>query len=219
MGVDIRQYKNNLRRKFRSWREKLTPDRKRSLDGQIFSRIIQMRQFQSAHTVLCFISTRIEVDTHRLIEYCWKHGKRVAVPRCLNDKGRMKFYYINSWRDVEIGKFRLLEPNLSICREVTIFHKSVAIVPGFSFDRSGYRLGFGKGYYDRFLSKYNEIKIGICYNACVTKKLPHGRFDVAVDYLVTEQYRRKIQLYPKLRSANKMEDPYERKNKLGRRSK
>ncbi|MBC8611796.1 5-formyltetrahydrofolate cyclo-ligase family protein [uncultured Ruminococcus sp.] len=192
MGVDIREYKNNLRKKYRGWREALSPEEKRERDDRIFRRVIRCEAVQKADTVICFISTPIEVDTHRLIHYCWRHGKQVAVPKCLEQRGRMAFYLISSWEDVEVGKFSLLEPAPERCQKLTDMERSVCIVPGFSFDPQGYRLGFGKGYYDRFLSSYKGIKLGICYSACVAPKLPRGRFDVPVDFLLTEKYVKKI---------------------------
>lgn len=190
-GVDIRRYKQELRLKYRNIRKAFSPEEKRNRDEQIFYQMIDSRYFQQAETVLCFVSTAIEIDTHRLIRYSLRHGKQVAVPRCLNDKGMMKFFRIRSMEDLETGKFSLLEPN-SECPPVCSFQDSICIVPGFSFDPEGFRLGYGKGYYDRFLSRYTGIKIGICYNKCVAPKLPHGRYDVPVNYLFTEKYIKKI---------------------------
>lgn len=192
MGIDIRGPKNELRKKYRRIREAFSPEEKRRRDSLIFENLIHMCEVNQADTVVCFISTLVEVDTHRLIHYCWRHQKNVVVPKCLNDRGKMKFYYLRSWNDVEIGRFSLLEPNPQKCREFTQWERSVCIVPGFCFDTDGYRLGFGRGFYDRFLSKYSEIKIGICYNNCISPKLPHGRYDVAVNYLVTEDKVQKI---------------------------
>ncbi len=194
MGItDIRLYKKQLRSKYRQLRTSMTPQEKRQKDDRIFQQIISSRYFQQAQTIFCFVSTKIEIDTHRLIVYALRHGKQVAVPKCLNDKGIMQFFYICSMQDLEIGKFSLLEPNPSICKKVSDYQNSICIVPGFSFDPHGFRLGYGKGYYDRFLSKYPFTKIGICYNNCVAPKLPHGRYDVPVNYLFTEKYIKKIQ--------------------------
>ncbi|WP_077533689.1 5-formyltetrahydrofolate cyclo-ligase [Massiliimalia massiliensis] len=192
MGVDIRGYKNKLRKKYRGYRETLSPEEKRQLDDRIFDRLSESSFLARADTVLCFVSTAVEVDTHRLIHYCWRNGKRVAVPRCLNDKGKMDFFLITSWEDMERGRFSLLEPNLSQCEKWVNTDRSVCIVPGFSFDHQGFRLGFGKGYYDRFLSSYQGVKIGICYHKCIAYHLPKGRYDVPVDFLVTEKSIRKI---------------------------
>jgi 5-formyltetrahydrofolate cyclo-ligase len=192
-SVDIRSYKNELRAKYRAIRKALTPQEKREKDELIFRQIIQSRYYQQAETLICFVSTAIEIDTHRLIHHAWRQGKRVAVPKCLDDRGRMRFYYIRSLEDLEKARFSLWEPDPSRCEALRTYENSICIVPGFSFDPYGFRLGYGKGYYDRFLSKYSEIKIGICYNNCVAPALPHGRYDVPVNYLFTEKYVKKIQ--------------------------
>lgn len=190
--IDIRQFKNELRKKYRTIRKNMKPDEKRIKDGKIYNAIINSKFYKNAETIICFISNSLEVDTHRLINKAIKDGKKVAVPKCINENGIMRFYYIKSMNDLEIGKFNLLEPCINRCKRLKNYKNSICIVPGFSFDPQGYRLGYGKGYYDRFLSKYNEIKIGICYNNCVSNKLPHGRFDVCVNYLFTEKYVKTI---------------------------
>ena len=95
-SVDIRSYKNELRAKYRAIRKALTPQEKREKDELIFRQIVQSRYYQQAETLICFVSTAIEIDTHRLIHHAWRQGKRVAVPKCLDDRGRMRFYYIRS---------------------------------------------------------------------------------------------------------------------------
>ncbi len=190
--IDIRQIKKDLRAKYRKIRMDMAPEEKRLKDNRIYESLINSKFYQNADTIICFVSTAIEIDTHRLIHKALKDGKKVAVPKCLNEMGLMKFYYIKSMKDLELGKFSLLEPDPKKCKLATNFKNSICIVPGFSFDPQGYRLGYGKGYYDRFLSKYNEIKIGICYNNCVCNKLPHGKYDVSVNYLFTEKYVKTI---------------------------
>ncbi len=194
MGIkpDIRQYKNELRQKYRTLRKSMTPEEKRRKDEAIFTQITASNYYQQAETLLCFVSTLLEIDTHRLIYSALSEGKQVAVPKCLDQSGTMAFFKIHSFEDMEKSMFSLWEPIIAKCERLTDFRASVCIVPGFSFDPEGYRLGYGKGYYDRFLSKYSEIKIGICYNNCVAPKLPHGRFDVPVNYLFTEKYTKKI---------------------------
>lgn len=191
--IDIRAYKTNLRAKYRLVRENLSKEEKRIKDDKIFEQIINSDYYKKAQTLISFVSTKIEIDTHRLIHYTWKQGKRVAVPKCLDDKGGMSFFYITSMNDLEKARFSLWEPRVNKCEVLNSYEGSVCIVPGFSFDPQGYRLGYGKGYYDRFLSKYPQTKIGICYNNCVAPELPHGHYDVPVDFLFTEKYIKKIQ--------------------------
>ncbi len=184
---DIRVYKNDLRHKYKSIRRNMTTEKKSDSDSRIFERIIALDCFKSCETVLTFVSTDIEVDTHRLIEYSLKIGKTVAVPKCVAGTRQMEFYIINSLEDLEVATFSVLEPKTEICSKLQNFYNSICIVPGLVFDFSGYRLGYGKGYYDRFLAGYNGINIGICYCSCTLNKLISGKFNKNVDILITEK--------------------------------
>ena len=155
-------------------------------DDRIARRLSSLHAFQNADLVLCYVSTPIEVETREIMKRAWKAGKRVAVPYCLPQTTTMEFYEIQSFDDLAPRTFGVLEPLPEQCRLVTDFAHSIAIVPGLCFDSYGYRLGYGKGYYDRFLQKYKGTKIGICYQKCTKTQLIHGRYDVAVDLLVTE---------------------------------
>ena len=107
----------------------------------------------------------------------------------------MEFYYLRSFdEDLESGAFGVLEPKIGRCEKMTDFSNSICIVPGLAFDNEGYRLGYGKGYYDRFLCNYPGVKIGICYASCVKRELPHGFYDVPVGILVTDRYLHRVKL-------------------------
>lgn len=183
---NIKQQKQRLRERFRRIRNNITPAQKERWDLKIFERLKLFPPFARASIVYLFVSTPIEVDTHPIIQYCLDQGKKVAVPRCVSTTGRMKFHYIHSLGDLKPGMFSLLEPNPKTAPEAKQFKRSVCIVPCLACDLHGYRLGYGKGYYDRFLSKYSETKILVCYNRCVIPRLPHGRFDIKSDILITE---------------------------------
>lgn len=186
--VDIRQVKRELRAKYRGIRENLDPEEKRRWDEAIFCRLVNSPFYRSAKTLLCFVSTGIEVDTHALLRRAFADGKRVAVPKCLDRSGNMDFFVIRSMEDLKPALFGLLEPDEHTAPRLGDYRDSVCILPAFAFDADGYRIGFGKGYYDRFLQKYPGVKVGVCYNACIAPALPRGRFDVAADYVVTQKY-------------------------------
>ncbi len=191
---DIRVYKANLRQRYRGYREGLDPVEKDELDRSIFERIIRLRQFHEAPLLLTYVSTPIEVDTRRLIEYAVAQGKQVAVPRCVPDSRQMEFYRIDSISMLKPGTFGVLEPAPDPERLVTPGPGSLCVVPGLCFDEYGYRLGYGKGYYDRFLSAYAGVAVGICYAKCLRGRLFHGRYDRPVELLVTERSVRRLNL-------------------------
>ena len=188
---DIRQAKTELRQKFKNFRISLDNDTKSSHDNAIYGRILSLRQYRISPLILTYVSTSIEVDTIHLIEHSLLLGKKVAVPRCVPNTRNMEFYLIKSINDLEPGTFGVLEPIIENCTKIEQFDGSLCIVPGLGFDSNGYRIGYGKGYYDRFLNNYDGLTIGICYYNCVKWTLPHGRFDKRVDLLITERYLRR----------------------------
>lgn len=191
--TDIRPVKDALRRKHREWRENLAKEEKLQLDTAIAKQVRRLWQYQRCATLLTYVSTPIEVDTRRIIRQALEDGKRVAVPRCVPGTRQMEFYYICSEETLSPGSFGVLEPDPFRCERLTDMSDGLCIVPAFSYDWHGFRLGYGKGYYDRFLSGFDGCRIGICYSACVQRSLPHGRFDRPVELLVTEKYLRRTE--------------------------
>ena len=188
---DIRPVKAGLRERYKTFRREMPSEKKARLDQVIADRVTSLWQYKRNRLLLIYVSTAIEVDTYRIMERAWAEGKQVAVPRCVPGTRNMEFYYIQSLEDLEPGTFGVLEPRPEKSRLLTDFRSGLCIVPALSYDWHGYRLGYGKGYYDRFLAKFGGQMIGICYSECVQKRLPHGRFDRPVELLVTERYLRR----------------------------
>ena len=189
--TDIRPVKAALREKYRGIRTAMTEEEKNNCDTAIAQQVRRLWQYEKNDTILVYVSTPIEVDTRTIITQALADGKKVAVPRCVEGTRNMEFYYIRSLDGLEPGTFGVLEPNPTKTELMTDFSRGLCIVPAFSYDWSGFRLGYGKGYYDRFLSRFEGNIIGICYSSCVQRSLPHGRFDRPVELLVTENYLRR----------------------------
>ena len=189
--IDIRPIKEELRRRSREFRAGLTPEQKQALDDAITARVLSLWQYRQCRVLLTYVSTPIEVDTRRLIERALADGKRVAVPRCVPGTRDMEFFYIRSLSELEPGAFGVLEPVPERAERMTDFSEGLCIVPALYYDYSGFRLGYGKGYYDRFLAHFGGTMIGVEYSRCVKRSLPHGRFDRPVTLLVTDRYIRR----------------------------
>lgn len=190
---DLREVKSDLRSGFKNKRNEMPEHIKLNMDSEIQSRFLTLRQYAKCDTVFTYVSKDLEVDTYAIIRAAWANGKKVAVPRCIEDC-KMDFYYIESMEDLEEGAFGVKEPVESRCRKVSDLSRGLCIVPGLSFDAEGYRLGYGKGYYDRFLSKFGGETVGLCYSNCIKWKLPHGKYDRAVDVIVTDRYIRRTKV-------------------------
>ncbi len=189
---DIRPLKSQLRDKYKQMRRDLSPEEKAQKDASIAQRVFRLWQYRENHILLTYVSTAIEVDTHAIIKQALADGKRVAVPRCVPGTRSMEFYFIDSLEDLAPGAFGVLEPPPDPSRLLTDFSAGICLVPAFSYDWNGFRLGYGKGYYDRFLSRFEGNMIGICYSEYIRPHLPHGRYDRAVELLVTDRFLRRV---------------------------
>ena len=151
----------------------------------ISEKVITHPKYQSAEFIFCYIDTKSEVKTRKIIEHAWENGKKVAVPKVHGDI--MKFYLITSYEDLESGCFGIMEPNGN-CMEVTVIpDNSVVIMPGVAFDREGNRIGYGKGYYDKYFSEYSKIyKIAIAFSVQIVPEIQTDKFDVKANCVITE---------------------------------
>lgn len=186
-SVDIRPLKQRMRSDIKEWRRSMSSDVKSAYDQKICKRIMGLKEFEACSTVLTYVSLPIEVETKQFIVRCLEAGKRVAVPRCVENSRLMEFYYIESFDQLKPQSFGVLEPIKEKCEPFEDQGESICIVPALAYDKRGFRLGYGAGYYDRFLSNYSGMKIGVVYAENLKKKLYNGRYDVPVDLIVTEK--------------------------------
>ena len=176
--------KKELRKIVKSERQNVFD--KAEKDRLIISNVKSLGAFKEAETVLCYLSLDDEIKTDELIDYSIEAGKKVAVPYCVDGEGNMEFYLINSISDTEIGSFNVREPDINKCEKLLDFNGSIIIVPGLCFNSEGHRLGYGKGYYDRFLKNYSFISVGLCYNSFIKNNIPVDVNDIAVDIVISE---------------------------------
>ncbi len=188
---DIRPIKAALREHYKTLRREMPPKLKAQRDRRIADRVTALWQYQRCGQLLTYVSTPIEVDTLEIIRRALAAGKRVAVPRCIPGTRDMEFFYISGLEDLSPGSFGVLEPDPENCEKMADFSNGLCLVPALCYDWKGYRLGYGKGYYDRFLAGFGGHMIGICYSDCIRRTLPHGRFDRPVELLVTDRYLRR----------------------------
>ncbi len=174
----MQEVKKALRKELISRRKAMDESRRKAADESVFAQLKPL--IDSADSVLTYVSTEIEVDTQRVLEYCFETGKRVAVP--VSGDTELFFYEINSFSDLALGRFSIMEP---ACREVifTGSEKSLCIVPALCADGNGLRLGYGRGYYDRFLSSFNGSSVIICYSD-FRMQVPAEPHDVRADMTI-----------------------------------
>ena len=179
--------KQRLREERLVARETLSEQERCVLDNYITQKLLATSEYAEAATVLTYVSVSSEVFTKMFIEHALRDGKTVAVPRCLPGH-RLEFVAITSLDQLVAAPFNLLEPSkdLSALTESQMSN-TICIVPALLVDTKGHRLGYGAGFYDRFLSTYSGKKICLAYQQNLSKAmLPHTEFDVPVDMVITE---------------------------------
>lgn len=157
----------------------------RSKDERIGTRVARLPEFKAAKTLLLYAPIHGEVDTHGIFERARQHGKQVAFPRVNGEL--LEAVLVKDWAELQRGNFGVLEP--AARKRLTIAKIDVVFVPGIAFDLKGHRLGYGKGFYDRFLArlKPGAEKIGLAYEFQVVDSLPVETHDVDLDAVVTEK--------------------------------
>ena len=171
--------KNELRKKYLLVRNNI--NKKCKKDQIIYEKVINNSFLKNSDTILIYVSKDSEVDTINLINYFLKF-KKVAVPK-VNDN-IIEFFYINSLDDLEEGCFNVLEPITN--KKVTDFNNVLCITPGICFNKEGYRIGYGKGYYDRFFSKHKIYAIGLCYQECLINDIFANSYDIKVNEVISD---------------------------------
>lgn len=139
--------------------------------------------FQETDTIYAYLDIKGEVGTRSLIEEAWKQKKKVAVPRVSGEI--MDFYEVQSFEDVQAGAFQVEEPRpgTSPCS-----NEGLMLMPGVAFDEAGHRIGYGKGYYDRYLQKHPTLHtMALAFELQVLERIPFGAFDVSPECIVTER--------------------------------
>lgn len=150
----------------------------------ICEKIMQMDAFLSADTIYTYMDCKGEVSTKLLMETAWKLGKKVAAPRVHGDD--MTYYEINSMEDVEPGYYDIPEPKESMPEAQD--EKALLIVPGVGFDAMRHRCGYGKGFYDRYLSAHPEhTTIAVAFEFQMVDEVPAQEHDINPQYLITEE--------------------------------
>ncbi|OEG00263.1 5-formyltetrahydrofolate cyclo-ligase [Vulcanibacillus modesticaldus] len=160
----------------------------------ISEKILSHPSFVNAKTIMAYIPFRNEVDIRLVIEKAWAIGKQILVPKTEPKIKKIEPYLISSWEDLELGHFNVYEPITLNKKPFNGAEIDLVLVPGVAFDKKGYRLGYGGGYYDRFFNhnKMIQNKIGIAYDFQILEQLPIDNHDYPVKELITEKRNIKI---------------------------
>ena len=187
------QNKTQQRQYFKNLKNTISPEDKNCLDKKIIDNLLTIKEFENAKIVMAYLANNIEVNIDEVLLNLIKSNKKVALPKCTDaSKSTMNFYFVNDFSNLIVGKYNIREPrdenNLFKCNGDFIKKHIVMLLPGIAFDLKGYRLGYGKGYYDRYLHSLNIeiLKIGLCYSMTLADEIIKDDNDVPVDVIVTD---------------------------------
>lgn len=182
--------KKSIRNTILEIRNYLKSEEVDKLSGEIMSNLIKIPIFEKSKKIMVYLSFKNEVDTFKLISFCQKKGKDIIVPFTIEKDKRIVPSLIKDIdKELVKSKFGYLQPSPEHLKPIDDKEIDLIIVPGVAFDRLGYRIGFGGGYYDRFLSKlkHKVTTIGLAYDFQIISRVPAEEFDIPLDYIVTEK--------------------------------
>lgn len=198
---DKKQEKAQLRKQILKKRNGLSHEQREIWDKQIFEELVKYDAENPCSAYLCYVNYRSEVKTKDFILWCLEMGKTVFVPKVLQkEPAEMEFYRIAAWGELKAGYQGILEPEVlperAFSRWFTGTERARVLLPGAVFDKKGNRIGYGGGFYDRWIAK-QEVKIccfdgklekiGLAYGMQVVEELPSERFDQKADFVITEK--------------------------------
>ena len=143
--------------------------------------------FVNAQNIACYFPIGSEVDTHDVMLNILEQGKNLLLPRIIDEN--IEFYIVQNLEKLEKGSFEIMEPKDNCNRAKKI---DCVLIPTVGASKSGIRLGYGKGYYDRFLVSTDAIKISLTYSKQIVKSIPSDSHDIKMDWMITEDENIKI---------------------------
>ncbi|GFR37073.1 5-formyltetrahydrofolate cyclo-ligase [Insulibacter thermoxylanivorax] len=206
---EVRRRKSELRNKIIQTRDELPPEERSSKSEAICERLIQHLKQElklgrmdgrSVHnrseapcTILTYLSFGSEVDLYPFISWCWQQGGRIAAPRTIPAERALVFHYIEGLADTEpVPPYGIREPLASLPAVIDPAVIDMIIMPGTAFDEHGHRLGYGAGYYDRYLAQI-AARLGklpplvaVCYELQIVEQIPAEEHDVKMQVIITE---------------------------------
>ena len=178
--------KDEIRSDIKAMRKTLVYEEKSKLDKLIFEKLVETEQYRKAKGIFIFVSLGDEVDTHNIIRKAFQDKKQIYVPKVISKKEGMVAVEIKSLEELKPGVMGILEPENTKMNEGN-YEFDLAIIPGLAFDKAGGRLGYGGGFYDKFVNKLGNCElIAIGYQFQIINKVPMEDHDVRIHGIITD---------------------------------
>lgn len=180
--------KSNIRKKYLQIRDNFSPDYVKIASNKISKTLFSLEDYKNCKNIFVFLSMKNEVSTEEIIKNSLSLNKNVFVPILTDIKGKMLFSQI--YKDTKFSKntFNTLEPKTHKNILKNSDENTIIIVPGIIYSMKKFRVGYGGGYYDRFLKNNKSLaNIGVCFEELILKDFKTENFDEKVDYIITEK--------------------------------
>ncbi|MCL2863961.1 MAG: 5-formyltetrahydrofolate cyclo-ligase [Lachnospiraceae bacterium] len=181
----VENLKQQLRTKIKKQIAMLSPQYCAEMDRRIQQKVFSLPVFQNSKTILCYAGMGKEINTRPILQEILAQNKILGIPK-VNGKGHMEVYQVSDLAKLALGKYGILEPKCtsSPLQPDTI---DLAIVPGLTFTKDGKRLGYGGGYFDRYLAQRDMITLALCRSVLLQEDIPVENYDIRMDIVLTEK--------------------------------
>lgn len=179
--------KNEIRLLMKERKGNLSKDYIDRESNTIINKVLNHESYKNSDVIYTYVSFNQEVKTHDFIKTAFRDGKLIAVPKVCKDV--IKFFYIHDLEVLLESKLGILEPEKEVEAIPGNDSNILVIVPGLAFDINKNRLGYGKGYYDRFFAKYSHIpmrKIALTFDFQILDQIPCSKDDIIMDEIITQ---------------------------------
>lgn len=182
--------KKKLRSTYMEKRSALSKNAVKSMSQSIESSLYNSNIYKNSFVIMTYINFGNEVITEEIIKHSLNLGKSIGVPITIPKTRELLVSELKDFdKELELGVYNILTPKKEYIREIQPSKIDLVLVPGIAFDKKGYRIGYGGGYYDRFLCKLNSnaVTIALAFSIQLIDSVPTGIYDLPVDYILTEK--------------------------------
>ena len=184
MNIDLTKEKKELRKHIKQKISELSIAYCKSADEKIRKHALSLSEYEHAEVVFCYVGTKDEINTTPMLQEILESGRKLGVPKCIS-RGVMKVYAITSLDDLEAGAYGIMEPK-DYCEEISPHNIDLAFVPCVTCNKKGDRLGYGGGFYDRYLSQTDARRVILCRERIMVSEIPTEEHDLKMEVVVSE---------------------------------